>query len=297
MRAVLGGLFLGLTALTLLAVPPLAVEAQGNVLRVLPTSPRQGDALVVRVTDPSVTEARASWRGRNLNLYRQQDGWGVLFPIEPETKVGGHTLTVNLSRGGTREQIKRVVKVAAVKFRVQRLGMPGKISRLYNYPGVEREEAALSAAIRTRSPERLWQGDWTLPARGRLSTPFGVRRIRNGRGVGRHRGLDIAAPTGTPVLAPAAGRVVLAKPNRQFKKYGNTVVLDHGQGLTSMYIHMSAITAKVGDVLQPGDQLGKIGSTGVSTGPHLHWSVYVQGRSIEPWFFCRLSKRGVALGR
>jgi len=141
-----------------------------------------------------------------------------------------------------------------------------------------------------RTDTLAWSGDWTLPVQGRRSTPFGVRRLRNGKAVGRHRGMDLAAPSGTPVLAPAAGRVVLAG---KFKKHGNTVVLDHGQGLTSIYIHLSGFSVSRGQSVSRGARLGKVGTTGASTGPHLHWSVYAQGTPVDPAFFLRLSKRGV----
>jgi murein DD-endopeptidase MepM/ murein hydrolase activator NlpD len=104
--------------------------------------------------------------------------------------------------------------------------------------------------------------------------------------------MDIAGPAGTPVSAPAAGRVVLAA---HFKKYGNAVVLDHGQGITSMYLHMSALAVKKGQMLAKGAPIGKVGMTGVATGPHLHWSVYVHGESLQPLFFTRLDKLGVRI--
>jgi murein DD-endopeptidase MepM/ murein hydrolase activator NlpD len=133
-----------------------------------------------------------------------------------------------------------------------------------------------------------------LPAKGRLATPFGVRRLRNGRPVGRHRGMDIAGPTGTPIMAPAGGRVMLALPPGTLKKYGGIVVLDHGQGLTSLYMHMSAVTARKGQVLSQGAPLGKVGATGVATGPHLHWAVYVHGDSVQPAFFTKPEPAGGA---
>jgi murein DD-endopeptidase MepM/ murein hydrolase activator NlpD len=183
-----------------------------------------------------------------------------------------------------------VVNVARVSYPVQHLSMARGTARLYNYPGVEKEERVIGAAIRSRSDERLWHGDWMVPSRGRISTAFGERRLRNGKYVGRHRGLDIAAPKGAPVLAAADGKVVLTG---MFRKHGGTVVIDHGHGITSLYLHQSRIHARKGETVSRGDQVGEVGATGVATGPHLHWSVYVQGTPVEPLEFVRLSRRGI----
>jgi murein DD-endopeptidase MepM/ murein hydrolase activator NlpD len=283
-------LFLSLTMLTLPAVP---TPAQNEALRVQPSNPRQGDALFVRLEGAGIEEPQVRWLNERFPLYRQGDVWRATVPVPPGAAPGGRTLAVTLTRGGQREWLERKVEVAKVPFPVQHLRMARSTARLYSSAGAKREDAAVGRAIRTVSDRRLWSGDWSLPAKGRTSTPFGVRRIRNGRAVGRHRGLDIAAKTGTPIRAPAAGRVVLAKTASEFKKYGGTVVLDHGQGVTTLYIHMSALGVAEGQAVDEGDLIGRVGSTGVATGPHLHWAAYVHGDAVEPQFFCRLSKRGV----
>jgi len=285
-----GYLLFLLTTLALVTVPSLA---QKQALEVQPAKPRQGDALFVRLREPEAQGAQVRWRNETFQLFRDGDAWTGVVPVVPDTPAGGHTLVVSFQRDGRTIRLPRSVQVTAVRYPIQRLKMARTTSSLYNYPGVEKEEVPLSRAIRTKSDERLWSGDWALPVKGRLSTPFGVKRLRNGKAVGRHRGTDIAAPTGTKIVAPANGRVMLAESAKKFKKYGGTVVLDHGMGLTSMYIHMSAVTARVGDVVQRGEELGRVGAEGVATGPHLHWSVYAHGDSIEPLFFTRLSKRGV----
>jgi murein DD-endopeptidase MepM/ murein hydrolase activator NlpD len=199
-------------------------------------------------------------------------------------------MRVTYRKDGVPRVLTRSVTVAKTPYSVQHLSMARRTASLYNFPGAKAEDRAVSTAIRSSTGGRRWTGDWAMPAKGRLSTPFGVRRIRNGRAVGRHRGLDIAAPTGTPIYAPSDARVVLS---RTFKKYGGTIVLDHGFGVTSLYIHQSALKARAGQTVKKGELIGRIGATGVATGPHLHWSAYVHGTSIEPAFFTRMSKRGV----
>jgi murein DD-endopeptidase MepM/ murein hydrolase activator NlpD len=276
-----------LTILTLLTVP---LYAQQPAVAVLPATPRQGEPLRISLAESGVTRAHVTWRGKTYPLYQDDGGWSGFAPINSDTPPGPKRLTVEFTRDGRAERLEKTVNVGAVKWAVQHLTMARNTARLYNFPGAKREDAIVYAAVRTESPRRLWHGDWVLPARGRTSTPWGVRRIRSGAPVGRHKGLDIAAPTGTPVSAPAAGRVVLAA---TFKKYGNAVVVDHGQGITSLYLHMSALAVKKGQTLEKGSPIGKVGMTGVATGPHLHWSVYVHGESLTPLFFTRLDKVGI----
>ena len=121
-----------------------------------------------------------------------------------------------------------------------------------------------------------------------MSTRYGVRRYYNGIFAQNyyHRGLDYAGAAGSPVIAPAAGRVALVgKVSQGFRVHGNAVGIDHGQGVTSIFLHLNRINVKEGDFVQAGNLIGTVGSTGASTGPHLHWGLYVNGKSIDPMFW------------
>ena len=128
---------------------------------------------------------------------------------------------------------------------------------------------------------------WTemiLPTEGPYSSAFGLKRFFNGQARKPHSGIDIAAPEGAPIIAPAAGKVVLTG---DFFFNGNSVFIDHGQGLISMMCHMSRIDVKEGDDIQQGDLIGAVGKTGRATGPHLHWTVSLNNARVNPKLLLR----------
>ncbi|OYW15863.1 MAG: peptidase [Sphingomonadales bacterium 12-62-5] len=144
----------------------------------------------------------------------------------------------------------------------------------------EAEVAQVKAARAEISPWPFWRAPFQWPATGRISTHFGAQRVYGDIPASYHGGMDIAAPHGTPVKAPIPGVVRLAA--GPFMLEGNIIIIDHGRGLFSAMMHLSKLEVKAGDIVAQGQVIGRIGSTGRSTGPHLHWGMTWHGVKVDP---------------
>ncbi|MBF2064687.1 MAG: M23 family metallopeptidase [Calothrix sp. C42_A2020_038] len=263
---------------------PVALSSPAKALQVqmTPQSPRLGDTIsvIVSLDNPengsnvTVSSGQETYPAYEIapNKYR------AFIPTTPLEKPGRRTIVV---QNGTQTR-NLALQVNPRKFPVQRINLPpGKA-------GVKATELELRRAREfreVRTPEKLWQGAFLKPNQGRMTTPYGVRRYYNGVFANDyyHRGLDFAGASGSAVVAPAAGRVVLVGTVSQgFRVHGNVIGVDHGQGVGSIFMHLNQILVKEGDVVKPGQKIGTVGSTGASTGPHLHWGLYVNGKSIDP---------------
>jgi len=147
---------------------------------------------------------------------------------------------------------------------------------------VTQEREKVRTALEGFTPEAPATLQLAQPVPGRRSSSFGLRRVFNGESRSPHSGMDIAAPQGTPIKVPLPGRVVDVG---SYFLNGNNVVVDHGQGLMTMYCHLSNIRVEMGQVVKSGDVLGDVGATGRVTGPHLHWNVILNGASVDPALF------------
>ena len=194
---------------------------------------------------------------------------------DPKTKL------VALKRNG--ESIECTVNVTKRKYKLERID--GLLERQVKprAEDIKRIMADNAAIARVRQLDTTgtdFTAKFEWPVNGRISGVFGSQRILNGRPKRPHNGVDIAAPEGTPVQAPASGLVVLVHPDMFYT--GKTVMLDHGHGLTSVYVHMSIITVEVGQRVKSGDEIGRVGKTGRATGPHLHWGVSLFSTHLDP---------------
>lgn len=177
------------------------------------------------------------------------------------------------------------IEVAPGTFDIQRIdGLPPSLVTPTDPALLERigrERILKDKGFSSREDEDWFKGGFRWPLKDfRVSGTFGNQRILNGETKSPHYGIDLAAPTGTEVRAPQTARVVLAEPNLHFE--GGLILLDHGQGLISMYLHLSAIEVKTGDIVRRGEVIGLVGATGRATGPHLCWRLKWRDRALDP---------------
>lgn len=231
-----------------------------------PLSGRQGE--VVRF---STTAAFARVLNRKFPIY---DG-AALIPIAVIDKPGEYPLEL-LSKD---EKIleTRTLTVLDAHYPTQNVALSKEVVELKPSPG---EMETVNAVKKLESPVKLWSEPFLAPVPGCMNSPFGVQRYQNGTPTGNyHAGVDQRGPTGRPIAATAAGTVRMV---RSYNIHGNVVGVDHGQGVVSIYLHMSKIAAHEGDSVKAGDILGYVGMTGRANGPHLHWSLYVHAIAVNP---------------
>ena len=215
---------------------------------------------------------------RDWPVYAVDPGrWRALIGIDLETKAGRHLVAIAAGSARTSYPLDIDRRV----FPTRRLTVD---PALVNPPAdaaarIERETRELEAVWKASADEPLWRGPFVRPVPDPANSAFGTRSILNGEPRSPHNGTDFLSPAGRPVEAPNAGRVVIAD-SRYFS--GNTVVIDHGLGLFSLLAHLSEIAVRKGDVVHPGDVVGKVGATGRVTGPHLHWTVRANGARVDP---------------
>jgi murein DD-endopeptidase MepM/ murein hydrolase activator NlpD len=208
-------------------------------------------------------------------------GQRFLFPVSYWTKPGTYSLNLLVTRGDHYVLGKReTLTVGDKEFPTQHLRVSSSLQALRSPELLEKDAALVRQAKSVSSSEPMWEGPFLLPVEGRISTEFGLIRYINGVESGRHSGLDIAVPRGTPVLAANSGVVSLALP---LYVSGHTVIIDHGLNLFSAYSHLDKILVRKGEFVKKGETIGLVGSTGFSTGPHLHWTISVESTFINPW--------------
>ena len=234
------------------------------------------------VLGSGAAEPKARIKGHRVLVAREGEEWIALVGIALDAKAGSR-LRLQVDRGDGTYALLRV-DVGSKAYAAQHLRVPQEqvelpAKQLVRYTREQAHLRKVLAAYTDSAPEKL---ELLPPVAGPRSATFGLRRYFNGESRRPHNGMDIAAPEGTPVLAAGAGRVADAG---DYLFSGRTVILDHGSGFLSLYAHLKTIQASVGQVLPAGAQLGEVGATGRVTGPHLHFSVYLNAAAVDPALF------------
>lgn len=264
-----------------LLLHPAALEA-----RPLPVeSPVPGGVVILVLAPSHPPKPQVRFQGKEVMVIDNDGQWTAVLGIPLKTRPGPHT--VEVTRGGDTKRIEVVVQDK--EYPAQYIKLPKGKERYVSPPPedlarIKRERKILGRILSTWSEAAKVDTDFHLPVKGRVGSPFGLRRYFNGEPRNPHSGLDLVAPSGTPIKAPAAGKVI---DTGDFFFTGNAVFLDHGQGLISGYFHMQRIDVKPGQTVQRGDILGAVGATGRVTGPHLHMNVYLNRTKVDPELFLR----------
>ncbi|HEY8477831.1 MAG TPA: M23 family metallopeptidase [Chloroflexota bacterium] len=246
---------------------------------VRPTTPTQGETFWVQVRTDEPADLAVRLDGRALPLLEEGAAFWALGGVAANAPLGSRALQVEAVDGvGNRSVADLAVRVEAGDFPSEDVVVA---EEQVENPDEARAQERLARVLAQVTTPRRWRDPFQLPLQGPVTTVYGTRRSYNGvpQPAYFHAGVDLAAPAGAPVGAANAGRVVLAE---ALGAYGNAVVLDHGLGVFTLYAHLDEVLVAVGDDVPTGHVLGTVGSTGRSTGPHLHWEVRVGQVAVDP---------------
>ena len=273
------------TVLTFVAAASAAKVSERWVVGYQPARIVNGSPVLFRVTTPKPTRTLSgSWLGHEVSFSFDQShkAWFGLAGVSQGTKPGAYPVRLRaVTASGETITYEQGVKVLRQRYPKVLLKVPGR----YTAPSpedlrqIEQDKEVKTRLLNTVTADREWRGDFQPPVKAEISDVFGVQRVFNGSVQSTHQGLDFRVTAGTPVAAVNSGTVLLARP---LFFEGNCVVLDHGQGLLTLYLHFSEIHVKEGERVAKGQQIGLSGGTGRATGPHLHLAVRWQGVYLNP---------------
>ena len=252
--------------------PPIVISAAARAVQ-------PGECVLLTITTTTAVPAvRARAFDHDLKAFPESPTvWRVLVGIDLDVAPGQHEVTVTAGA----DRATHTLAVESKSFPTRKLTVD---EAFVNPPAeamarIEADTKRLAAVWAASATTRLWSGAFVRPVAEAANSAFGSRSVFNGEARSPHSGADFSSPAGTPVRAPNAGRVVLTG-DLYFS--GNTVILDHGLGLFSLFAHLRAIGVREGAMVTTGDVLGEVGATGRVTGPHLHWAVRANDARVDP---------------
>ena len=259
-------------------VYPLCNTSPALEVAVSPQEVFPGDAFVIKVTDAKVSKLPPAFC-MGKKYYFSRCGEHCLIAVGAvEIKTNPGVYPVNVRTGGKRKSIDIIVKPGS--FPTMELTMPEE--EIFLSPGnlarAKKEERKLRSVFQ-KVNHRLWEGDFLLPLNNEISSQYGTKRIFNKKRISPHKGMDIRGREGEEVRASNRGRVMLAE---ELFFGGNTIILDHGLGIYSLYMHLLKASVRPGEMVSKGDVVGLVGSSGRSSGPHLHFGIKIMNANVNP---------------
>lgn len=263
-------------------VIPLLLLFSGTVSAFPKHNAVPGGVCILSIAPATSVKPIVSYQGKPVAVVQHHNEWQAIVGIPLDALVGEQKIIVR--NPANNKIIERSCHIKYKKYRSQHIKLKNKSQVNPTGKKLERilREMKLKKSLKNTYSKVTPMLDFIKPVKGRDNGRFGLKRFFNGEKRNPHSGMDIAAPTGRLIKATAAGKVIFTG-NLFFS--GNVIMLDHGEGVLSLYAHMSKMIAHKGQVVQQGQIIGKVGKTGRATGPHLHWSVYLNGNAVDPALF------------
>jgi murein DD-endopeptidase MepM/ murein hydrolase activator NlpD len=274
--------------LLIVSTVPLTVVRAATAFKSVAWTPQElqsGSVCLFAVQlEGSLAKLSGKWMGRDVSFFQGRDShvWYGLAGVDVETSPGSYPLDVVATMpDGEVIHLSRDVQVGPSNYKTVSLRVHDRFVKpdAATLRRIESDKQAKKIAFSHQIPAPEWSGDFLAPVGSMVSDSFGTRRVFNGKLVSIHRGMDFRAKPGSPVLAANSGEVVLA---RELFYEGNCVIIDHGEGFMTLYMHLSRFRVAEGQKVSKGQEIGLSGATGRATGPHLHMGVRWEGAYLDP---------------
>jgi len=248
-------------------------------------TPKQGDALWVKIqSSKAISSGTVALNKKKFKLFKKNNGTSdylTCIGISRFMKPSSNKLKFSFSfSDGSSYQTAIPITIRSANFKKEHIKLkPKKYKISQDKPSRNNENRLIGKKFNTISSSKTFSGQFLWPVDGRISSDFGTQRVYNNTPGWSHSGTDISAELDTPIKASQSGTVILAK---SLKVHGNTIMINHGWGIISIYNHLNKLNVKTNDKLQKGDIIGTVGSTGIATGTHLHFGISIQSVRVNP---------------
>lgn len=268
---------------------PATLEVE-PLIWIVPKDVPQGNSFLAAVDGPGAGFASVAFDGQVVSMLREGTRFFAILGIDALTPVGPTPVVISVADAAGRAVVQResLINVVSSDWQTEVVELDESNQGLLDPDIIAEDRSIRGPALRVETPERHWDGVFDPPSQGVITSNYGLLRSYNFQPPTEyHSGLDFAGDNGDPVVAPNAGVVAWVG---QTRRRGNGLIVDHGGGIFGGFYHMSEVVAREGDVIEAGDFIGRIGATGLATGPHLHWEIVVHGVTVNPVQWIRIAE-------